>query len=472
MLRPSLAFAPASGPSATRTFLSLSLAFYVLAIGLGLLLRVSFLQPLPWLHFGHALHAHSHTLYFGWAGLGLLTLAFEQVGASGRGVTRVLTALAVTSGLTFVAFLYGGYAAPGMAVSTLALVVWAVAVGVWWRAARGASGLEVRFLRAGMAYVVLALAGAITRVVLLATGWGTPFHARLSVFVFLHAFAVFFLFTTLAVLIAHARARGARVDERELGASLWLLALTVWLGAPLGVAGGEEGVLGALARAAALVGAVAGAVWVRSLWRLARDLSGTTATAYRCLAVWYALKVGMEVAGGLGLATWAARARQPTLLYLHVLLVGFVSLGLLIPLLTRLGRPLARGLMLHNVGLLLMAGGLALLGAGAGGIAWAAAWLPRGYTLAAVGAAPLVLAGVLWLWPATKPRRETAGSRVRPHSSASAGKVSVPVAASVGGREGGGALLMKGHVLFDGRNIFDPVRVKEEGFTSYGIGRS
>jgi hypothetical protein len=440
MLRPFLAPVPASGPSATRAFLVLSLAFYVLAIALGLLLRVSFLQPLPWLHFGHALHAHSHTLYFGWAGLGLLTLAYEQVGARGRGVTRVLAALALTSGLTFVAFLHGGYAAPGMAVSTLALVVWAVAVGVWWRAARGASGLEVRFLRAGMAYVVLALAGAITRVVLLASGWGTPFHARLSVFVFLHAFAVFFLFTTLAVLIAHARARGARVDERGLGASLWMLALTAWLGAPLGVAGGDEGLLGVLARAAALVGAVAGPLWVRALWRMARDLSGTTAAAYRWLAAWYALKVVMEAAGALGLATWAARARQPTLLYLHVLLVGFVSLGLLVPLLARLERPLARGLMLHNGGLLLMAGGLGLLGAGAGGLSWAAPWLPRGYLLAAAGAAPLVLAGVLWLWPSTNPRADRS--------------------------------LMKGHVIFDGRNVFDPARVKEEGCTYHGIGRA
>ncbi|NMO15946.1 UDP-glucose/GDP-mannose dehydrogenase family protein [Pyxidicoccus fallax] len=32
--------------------------------------------------------------------------------------------------------------------------------------------------------------------------------------------------------------------------------------------------------------------------------------------------------------------------------------------------------------------------------------------------------------------------------------------------------LMKEHVIFDGRNIFDPVRVKEEGFAYYGIGRS
>jgi hypothetical protein len=388
-----------STPSVTRTFLVLALGFYVLATGLGLLLRTSFLQPMPWLRFGNALHAHSHTLYFGWAGLGLLALAYEQVGARGRGPGRVLAALAITSALTFVAFLHGGYSAPGIAVSTLALGVWAAAVAVWWKKARGASGLEVSFLRAGMLYVLVALAGAVARVVLLATKWGTPFHAQLSVFVFLHGFAWFFLFSTLGLLLAHARARGVRVEERSLRASLWVLACTAWLGSPLGVAGGDTGLLGMLARTAALVGAAAGVVWVRALWRMARGLLGAEAVAWRCLAGWYALKVMMEAAGALGLATWAARARQPTLLYLHVLLVGFVSLGLLVPLLKRLGRPLSRGLLLHNTGLLGMAGGLALLGAGTGGLAWAAPWLAHGYPLAAMGAVSIVLAGLLWLVP-------------------------------------------------------------------------
>ena len=31
--------------------------------------------------------------------------------------------------------------------------------------------------------------------------------------------------------------------------------------------------------------------------------------------------------------------------------------------------------------------------------------------------------------------------------------------------------LMKNHVIFDGRNIYDPVEMKENGFIYYGIGR-
>ena len=377
----------------------LALSFYVVAIGLGLLLRASFLQPIPWLSFGNALHAHSHTLYFGWAGLGLMWLAFQRIGASGRAVKAVLWSLVVISVGTFAAFLHSGYSLPGIVVSTAALVVWSVAVGVWWRSARGQSGLEIAFLRAGMIYVLLALGGAIARVVLLATKWGTPFHAKLSVFVFLHAFAWFFLFTTMAVLLGHLRKRGVTFNERPLRLSLTVMALTAWTGAPLGVIGGDVGWMGAVSRMGALIVAAAGILWVRSLWRASGELRGSERNAIRSLAGWYALKLGMEASGAFGLAAWAAQARHPAILYLHVMLVGFVSLGLMIPLLDRLGRPLGHGLWLHNSGLLIMAAGLALLGAGVTGVPIAASLILPGYQLAALGAVPLVLAGLFWLVP-------------------------------------------------------------------------
>ena len=31
--------------------------------------------------------------------------------------------------------------------------------------------------------------------------------------------------------------------------------------------------------------------------------------------------------------------------------------------------------------------------------------------------------------------------------------------------------IMKDHIVFDGRNIYDPAEVKENGFVYYGIGR-
>ena len=32
--------------------------------------------------------------------------------------------------------------------------------------------------------------------------------------------------------------------------------------------------------------------------------------------------------------------------------------------------------------------------------------------------------------------------------------------------------MMKSPVVFDGRNIFDPVRMRERGFTVYSVGRA
>jgi UDPglucose 6-dehydrogenase len=33
------------------------------------------------------------------------------------------------------------------------------------------------------------------------------------------------------------------------------------------------------------------------------------------------------------------------------------------------------------------------------------------------------------------------------------------------------AELMKGRVIFDGRNIYDPIEIKKNGFLYFGIGR-
>lgn len=68
------------------TFLRLSVGFYVLALALGLVLRVFFVAPFGGLVFQNAVHAHSHTLYFGWGALGILALAFDRLRASGKGV--------------------------------------------------------------------------------------------------------------------------------------------------------------------------------------------------------------------------------------------------------------------------------------------------------------------------------------------------------------------------------------------------
>ncbi|HEY1087460.1 MAG TPA: hypothetical protein VGE37_07190, partial [Archangium sp.] len=63
--------------------LAASFGVLVLGVTLGLLVRFGQLAPLG-IPAENATHAHSHALYWGWAGLALFALFFERVGLTGR----------------------------------------------------------------------------------------------------------------------------------------------------------------------------------------------------------------------------------------------------------------------------------------------------------------------------------------------------------------------------------------------------
>jgi len=371
-------------------FLRIALGFYLVATALGLLLRVAFVQRVAGLNFSNALHAHSHTLYFGWVGLAVFALAFERIGARGRAVSAVLWSIAAISLASFLSFLEGGYSRTSIVISSVALGVWLAAAGLWWRRARGQRGVDVAFLRAGVIYLVLAVGAALARVGLMVAKVGGPQGGRLAVFAFLHCFAGFFLLSLMGLLIAEAPRLGARFDEARLRRQLHIMAPLAWLTFPLGVEGGDSGALGFVARAAALVLLYPGALWAWSLWR----------AGLRWLAVWFVLKLGMEAAGALGLAAWAVRMRHPTILFLHVVLLGFITGGLLLLVLPRLGRRPGPALTLHHLGLAGMSAGLGLTSLAGLGLP---ALVRPGLVLAAAGGGGIVLACLGFTLGAARP---------------------------------------------------------------------
>ncbi|MBF5045733.1 hypothetical protein FGE12_25220 [Aggregicoccus sp. 17bor-14] len=385
-------------PAEPRGYLRLALGYYLLATSLGLLLRLAFVSPLlAWLPFGNALHAHSHTLYFGWVGLALFALAFERLGAPGAPLARAdraaLTLIHLVSLATFVAFLHSGYGRPGVIVSASSLFVWLYAAARLALRLRGRTGVAYGFLRGALAYLVLAMLGAVGRVVLLAAHVKDAHLGQLAVFAFLHCFAGFFVLGLMGLLVLHAAELGVRFEEAPLRRLLRWKVLLAWLTFPLGVPGGSSGALGWAARAAALALAYPGFLWVRTLWRASRSTQGSLRGLLRWVALWALLEGGMEAAGALGLSEWATRLHHPAILYLHVLLLGVVTGGLLLPLLLQLGRR-PGALHLHHAGLALMAAGLALTGAGMQGLLGFGTQLLRaGLVLAAAGGAGVVLAG-------------------------------------------------------------------------------
>ena len=383
----------------TQRLLGCALGFYVASVLVGLALRVEFVRPLGLFDFGNALHAHSHTLYFGWLGLGIVTLAFRAVGASAKATLWAGASLSVVTAAGFVSFLEGGYSVPSIVLSTLTLFVWGGIAVAFFRAARGQKGVWLSFIRTGFAYIALAALGASGRVVLLATGANAPLEGKLAVFAFLHCFGWFFAFSTVGLLLRHLESLGVKLDTTWLKRALPLLAATAWLGFPLGVPGGAEGLLGVAARVGVVVAAAACLTWVVALASAARQLRGPVRAAVWLCAGWLGLKLLMEGVGATGLVPHAAALRHPVILYLHVELVGFITTALFIPLLSMLRRPFGAGLWLHTGGLAVMAFGLALLSGAMMGIPLLSATFVPALWLSAIGGAGIVAAGVLYLLP-------------------------------------------------------------------------
>lgn len=372
-------------------FLIAALVTYLVATTLGLLLRVALVVPVEGLEFGNALHAHSHTLYFGWAALALFTLFFERVGATDVGVRRLAWTVVALGAATFVAFLWRGYGVPGIVVSATSLGIWAWAVAVFLRRARGERTVDVTFLRIALVYVGVACGAALARVAVLALQVVDPLPGDLAVFGFLHAFGAFFLFGVQGLLLRQLAERGARFSRRALR---WQLAFATPLAAlpfALGVPGGTESAFGPTARLAAVLLVVPGALWLWSFGRALVACDRATRFALGPVWAWWALLVGLGVLGAFGWAEAATRARHPAILYLHVELLGVVSASLLF--LVRARRRLASPapLLVHHSGVAVMVLGLAVAGAPA---LWnVSVSITLGLWLAALGGALVVLAG-------------------------------------------------------------------------------
>lgn len=362
-------------------YLRAALGLLGLGVGTGALLRWSQLSPLEGLHFGHALHAHSHTLYFGWAGLALFTLFFERVGATGRAARGVLGALVLLGLATFAVFLHSGYSRPGIVLAAASVVPFGAAVGVVLRGLRRVRGPDVPFLRAAVAWVLVSYVAAISRVVVKVAGVTDPVWAGLAVHLFLGAFGAFFV---LGVMGLFVRALGA-TPAPELRLVLGLGAPLLAWPAALVVPDLEATPLAGLARASSVVLLVPATVWLRWLWRTSAPRAPLERAVLRSTAVAWLLTVAGSALLGVGLLREFVLQRSTVVLGIHLVVLGVVTGGLLLLLEGRRAAPAFHAVSAHQLALAVMLLGLGL-------VPW---WPQPGLVLALVGGV-LVIAAQAW----------------------------------------------------------------------------
>jgi hypothetical protein len=368
------------------------LVAYLVATGLGVTMRLVLAGVDVGIPFDHLLHSHSHTLYFGWAGLGVLTGSMGILAGPSRAMRMTAVALAVTLPLITVGFVTFGYHPVTIAVSTVVMLFWYLAAGLWWRGARHMSGTAIRSMRAGFVYLVIASFGVWVLAYLQASGRGTPLSETLAVHAFLIGFGWFVVFGLVGLVTFHAGRLGLVLDQAVADRVLrWWMPIA-WVSFPLGVVGGPEVTgLGPAARLAGLLLLYPGWLWVGALWRAAPG--GAQGRPWRTAAAWFAIASLTTGAVALfGTDALLVGGRQGVVIHLHALFVGFVTL-MLVALVAR--RVPHRALDLHTVALAVMLAVLAVMTAGP---------VEYGLNIAAGAAVALWGAGLWWglaLWRET-----------------------------------------------------------------------
>lgn len=299
---------------------------------LGLVLRSApFLNPLP-LNYKNLLHGHSHFAFGGWVLPILLVLVVKMFPVLSEQVAyrhwRNISAMLMLSAYgMLVAFPLQGYKAVSISFSTLSVAAtFYLAVVVWKALKHWKTTASVQFLRAGLFYLVLSAAGPFATGPLIATGQqGEPVYYN-AIYFYLHfQYNGWFTFAVLALLYTLLEkekrpAYGASVFRLFHYSCLPAYALSVLWTQPSLV----FNLVGGLAASAQLVG----------IYFLLKDLEPLRLKKDRVVPLFrlavgaFVLKCVLQLASAAPLvARLAYQHRNFVIAYLHLVLLGFISLA-------------------------------------------------------------------------------------------------------------------------------------------------
>jgi hypothetical protein len=384
---------------------------FILAAGTGAFMRFGVFAGMGGLQYANVRHAHSHLMYFGWVTPALMTLIAVRLPAvtghpAPRAMHRVAWLALGLGLLAYVPFLLYGYrpaiiAGVELPLSVIAaglnVVPWVSFAWLFRRAVREAPPSVPRYVwSAALLFLLASIVGVIGLPIMTLTGRQDPFWSLAFTHIFLDLFSEgWFVLGMLGMIYAGTPAAAEQLwslratDLLALGLPvIWLLYMPTHLVTlPLRLLGGVGGLL-------ATAGLLAH-VWV--LWPRAR--------VWRLPLFFLVLKALSQLV--LIPPAWArwvelARLRVP---YLHWLLLGFITLGLVTAAEGVWGRDRIPGRRFLSVAVLLLVLSLVPL-SGLWPTAWGGRWVL--YTAAWVALGPVVAAAGMWVWRLVRAGRKPA----------------------------------------------------------------
>lgn len=322
-------------PISARTVFLTAWCFFAIATGIGLLLRIHVLWPIPGLNYAFVLHAHSHTAFLGWIYNGFFALAlqfFVRPLERPRFARLFLVTQIATVGM-LVTFPLQGYARESIAFSSLHVACSGVFA---WRLLRSSQAVAAAriALAWAFAFMFLSAVGPIALGPMAAAGLrGTPWYS-MAIYFYLHfQYNGWFVFFLLAVLWrwrqqdADASIQAGAAAKRAIhwlaaGCILTLALSTLWMEPPAWVY--AVGVVGAVSQGVGCIylGRAGRESERRCVEPLARGL-------VRVVAMAFLFKIGLQFLAGWPALAALATQRMVVVGFLHLVFLAVVTPALL-----------------------------------------------------------------------------------------------------------------------------------------------
>lgn len=320
-----------------RLFWITALIFFAVAALTGVLYRAGLAYGVTaGLDLVNVRHAHSHTMYFGWATPALFLLIGLQSGVSR--MQGLLVWLFAAAALAFGLFLLFGYRPVqigparmpiSVVAATINTVIWYVFAYRYYAASREAEARAAMSLwDTALAFLILATLGALALPLLVPLGVENPVWSTALTHIFLDLFSEgWFVLAVLGLAYASLDEAANSLDEappRAFRPALLMVTLglpfTFAMGMPRSMVSSE---LEILARIGSFLVGSGLLVLCGLLWRSDR-LSGL----WRLPLLFLGMKALAQLAAAVAVGFWFAEYLGLRILYLHVMLLGFVSTGL------------------------------------------------------------------------------------------------------------------------------------------------
>lgn len=371
---------------AVKNLYRVPLIFFALAACFGLHLRAQVVHPFEWVNYPYWLHAHSHIMFLGWVTNVLLIFAIERFVPADNVPWYRKTFFWLQAFLIgmVASFPLQGYGVASIVLSTLhtaLIVVFAIRFFQQTRAPSQAASLW--HMRVALTFFLVSAVGPLAIGATSAMGLAQTKWYYLSVYYYLHfQYNGFFTFGVIAMLLNLMELKGIPYDQAEARRAGRYLAVACVPAYFLSTLWADPGlVFNAIGFFAGALQLVSLAVLIKcirpAVSEIASNVNRASARLLIIALISYGIKlIAQWISAFPEVAHLAAANRPYVMAYLHLVLIGTISLPLLTWYLERdlFRRFATAALVVFVTGFLLTEGILMLmpsaprLGLGSGGI--------------------------------------------------------------------------------------------------------